>query len=234
MTIKITFTDLSNSVHKNYYPVPAKHSLPNWYKQLPSYEGTKEVTINNAGLTNATAKKCMPMFDAMSSGYLIKTHNDLNITRAMNGEPFFHWPDEELIRFHSRYQAATYASVPAEEDVPKFINPWAISTPSGYSCWFKNPSNNDNSPFEIFEGVVDTDIYKYSVHLPFLLRDRNFVGLIPAGTVIAQVIPFKRDSFVMSLGSEKDRESAFKSMRQARSGFFNVYKNLFWSNKEYR
>ena len=46
-----------------------------------------------------------------------------------------------------------------EYPYPKWINPWAIKTPAGYSVYFKPPAHNPNQWFEILEGVVDTDTY---------------------------------------------------------------------------
>ena len=231
--MKITFTDLSQSVDSEYYPVPAKEILPQWYRDLHPYEGEKRVIIVDGGFTTSTAKKCMPMFDSISSGYIIKTHNDLSISRSNTGEPIFQWPGKELVTFHSNFQAHTNPNVPPEEDVPKFINPWAIKTPLGYSCWFKNLSNNPDTPFEIFEGVVDTDSYNSAVHFPFLLKDSLFSGIIPAGTPIAQVVPFKRDSFSMEIGGKKHLAIAEKHLSRIRSRFFNVYKDSFWAKKDY-
>ena len=232
--IKIKFTDLSGYVRAEYYPVPSKELLPKWYKDLEPYYDKKDVMIAEGGFTTSTAKKCMPLFDAMSSGYIIKTHNDLSISRGPDGVPFFQWPDQEIIRFHSRFQAYTNPDVPLSEDVPKFINPWAISTPFGYSCWFKNIANSSESPFQIFEGIVDTDKYRAAVHFPFLLKDNNFSGIVPAGTPIAQVIPFKRNLFKMEIGGNKERLVATSDERKIRSKFFNVYKDIFWSKKIYQ
>jgi len=228
----ITFSDMTNRVAPEYYPSLAKDLLPSWYKELQPYEGKKNVSISSGGFTNSTAKKCMPLFDAMSAGYIIKTHTDINIVRNEVGQPTFEWPDQEIIRFHSIFQVQTYPGIPKNQDIPKFVSPWSISTDRGYSCWFKNPANSPGSPIKIFEGVVDTDTYSAAIHFPFVL-DQNFVGIIPAGTPIAQVIPFKRESFKMLLDDKNVLSQAEDVAKTIRSKFFNAYKDLFWHKKTY-
>jgi hypothetical protein len=59
-------------------------------------------------------------------------------------------------------------------------------------------------------------------------------GLIPAGTPIMQVIPFKRDEFQMEIGSKEEFEQQAKVINKLRSVFFDSYKREFRQPKEYR
>lgn len=83
-------------------------------------------------------------------------------------------------------------------------------------------------------GIVDTDKYASPVNFPFILNDIKFTGLIPAGTPIAQVIPFKRDSWRMNFGSEKEITASIKSDKTLKRKFFDVYRNTFWSSKDFK
>lgn len=83
-------------------------------------------------------------------------------------------------------------------------------------------------------GIVDTDKYASPVNFPFILNDIKFTGLIPAGTPIAQVIPFKRDSWKMNFGSEKEITASIKSDKTLKRKFFDVYRNTFWSSKDFK
>jgi len=83
-------------------------------------------------------------------------------------------------------------------------------------------------------GIVDTDKYNSPVNFPFILNDIKFTGLIPAGTPIAQVIPFKRDSWKMSFGSEKEIIESTKIDKTLKRKFFDVYRNIFWSSKDFK
>jgi hypothetical protein len=89
-------------------------------------------------------------------------------------------------------------------------------------------------PFTILPGVVDTDRYTAPVNFPFLINDPNFEGLIPAGTPIAQVIPFKREPWEMSIGKEKDLIEQNQVLNLLHTKFFDRYKNYFRAEKIYK
>jgi hypothetical protein len=79
---------------------------------------------------------------------------------------------------------------------------------------------------------VDTDTYNGGINFPFVLNDPTFEGLIPAGTPMVQVIPFKRDSWKSTIDLSTD--SIMKSERLLATKFYDRYKKLFWSKKEYK
>jgi len=82
-------------------------------------------------------------------------------------------------------------------------------------------------------GIVDTDAYNAPVNFPFVLRDPKMDGLIPAGTPIIQAIPFKRESWEMNFGSEKELVDQARAASKLRSLFFDSYKRQFRQPKEY-
>jgi hypothetical protein len=232
MSKEIIFTKILKDVPDIFYPKPADRVLPEWYKKTRSYLGDyKGVDLNNP--TTATVKKCMPVFDALTSGYIIETYCDLWISKTPDGAIIYSTSSNTNIEFHSTAQAP-YHPVMNEHPYPKWMNPWAIRTPKGYSCLFINPVHKSNNYFTILEGVVDTDKYFAPVNFPFVLNDTNFEGLIPAGTPLAQIIPFKRESWKHKIGTEKEEYSIIENDRILRTKFFDRYKTLFWNKKEYR
>jgi hypothetical protein len=82
--------------------------------------------------------------------------------------------------------------------------------------------------------VVDTDTYTSPVNFPFTLNDPKFEGLIPAGTPIAQVIPFKREQWEMSFGGQQELIEQSQVSIKLQTKFFDRYKTMFRANKEYR
>lgn len=231
MGINIKFTDVTNTVAEDYYPKPARYCMPEWYLNLES-------NLKNNGLINGdnlTAKRCVPMFDALSSGYILFTVVDILISHDEDGKLFYNWPDGDGIEFQQNSQIANHKKITKEYGaIPKMPNPWAITTNPGYSCLFIPPMNRDDSIFEIFSGVIDTDTFNINGSFPFRLIDPTFNGLIPAGTPMAQVIPFKRQSYKMSMGNNADRDISEKQLHRLRSVFINGYRNLFWSKKSYK
>jgi len=229
-------------------PVPAEKNIPEWYKQTNSYVGADKKP-NGQGATTATIKRCMPVFDAITSGYIIESPADIYVSieeyEAKDPETkeliedipnkkvqVFEWANFSLISFHPVEQALLHPAK-NEHNYPKWTNPWAIKTPIGYSTLFIQPMHRD-LPFTILPGIVDTDKYFAPVNFPFTINDPNFQGLIPKGTPIAQVIPFKRDIWEMSLGNEQDVKNSISVITKLHTTFFDKYKNMFRQDKVYK
>lgn len=226
--MKITFTNTSGIDIEQ--PQPASKFVPDWYKNMESYIG-KEKKPNGNGNTNATIKRCMPVFDAITAGYIITSPADVYVS-IKNGEQFFEWSNLGLISFHIIEQAPEHPNRKPHA-YPKWMNPWAIKTPKGYSVLFTQPMHRE-SVFTILPGIVDTDTYTAPVNFPFVVNNPDFEGLIPKGTPIAQVIPFKREDWQMEIGSEKELKEQFNITQKLQSKFFDRYKSMFWSRKEYK
>ncbi len=226
--MKITFTNLSGADLEQ--PQPASKLVPDWYKNTASYVN-EEKKPRGDGNTSATIKRCMPVFDAITAGYIISSPADVWVS-IKDGVQWFEWSDFGLISFHPIEQAPEHPNRKPFA-YPKWNNPWSISTPKGYSTLFVQPFHRE-SVFTILPGIVDTDQYTPPVNFPFVINDPSFEGLIPKGTPIAQVIPFKRESWNMSIGGKKDLEAQAKISKKLQSKFFDRYKNMFWSKKEYK
>jgi hypothetical protein len=229
MTKKITFT---NVLGWDFFPPkPAVKEVPEWYKNTPEYWGAEGKVVLNPESTVHTIKKCIPVFDAITAGYIIYTQVDVQV-RQQDGVPYYNWSDQSAISWHPVEQASLH---PAKNGLPypKWNNPYAITTPPGYSVLFTAPMHRE-SVFTILDGIVDTDTYKAPVNFPFVLNDVKWEGIIPAGTPMVQVIPFKRESWEHEIGSNKERIEQEKITRKLKTLFFNSYKRQFWSRKEYR
>lgn len=227
--MNITFTNTSGFDGLEQ-PQPASKFIPDWYKNMESYIGG-EKKPNGDGTTRATIKRCMPVFDAINAGYIITSPADIYV-RIKDGQQFFEWSTLGLINFHPVSQAPEHP-VKNRHAYPKWMNYWAIRTPKGYSTMFVQPMHRE-SVFTILPGVVDTDEYYAAVNFPFVINDPEFEGLIPKGTPIAQVIPFKRESWTMQFGGDKERKEQAKITATLDTKFFDRYKTMFRKNKEYK
>jgi hypothetical protein len=225
--IKFSNTTNFNDLEK---PQPASFFIPNWYKNLQSYTSGKKITDGNGG-TTATVKKCIPVFDAITAGYIIFLPADIMVS-LKEGHQYFEWANFGLISFHPIEQAAGH---PAQKpyQYPKWNNPWSIKTSKGYSTLFVQPFHRE-SVFTILPGIVDTDIYTAPVNFPFVINDPEFEGLIPKGTPIAQVIPIKRDAWKMEFGGQEELIEQNNITIKLQTKFFDRYKTMFWSRKEYK
>jgi hypothetical protein len=237
---KITFTLHSGyvktgSVADIYYPIPASKQVPEWYKKLPA---SHDISSLKASSDTETIKRCMPVFDILTSGYFIKTYTDIEISKDKDGTVKWDWSSKytplDPVTSHPQFQLMGYKDKINESLVAlKFTNPFSIITPEGYSVLIINPPHRQSWGGKIMEGIVDTDKYYAPINFPFIL-DSGFEGLIPAGTIIAQVIPFRRDSFEMKIGGEKERKMMETSSAIIRSVFVNGYKLFLRTKKTYQ
>ena len=225
----ITFTNILG--YDFFPPKPAVKEVPEWYKNTPEYVSDQGKKITTPGDSAHTVKKCIPIFDAITAGYVLYTQVDVQVSRV-NDLSNYNWSDQGAISFHPIDQAPLHPTR-NELPYPKWNNPYAIATPPGYSVLFTQPMHRE-SVFTIFEGIVDTDQYKSPVNFPFVLKDPKWEGIIPAGTPMAQVIPFKRESWQHKIGSDKERQEQEKITKKRNTLFFNSYKRQFWSRKEYK
>jgi len=178
-------------------PVLSKSLIPEWYKNQDKYASGIKVISDKTGQFNTTIKACMPVFDVMTAGYIITTPADIHVAMNDDGLPSFSWSinNYTCIESHALTQYDKY-NTPKEfyEIGYKFINPWLIQTPKGYSSLFVSPFFRDDLPFQCLPAIVDTDNHPIAVNFPFFMR-KDFEGVIPMGTPIIQIIPFKRDSW---------------------------------------
>ena len=78
--------------------------MPEWYKNSKikidkvGYKET-ELNINNTSSVNVTYKMCVPFLDAMTSGYVVTTEYDVEISE-INGYPAALWRTNKIGRAH--------------------------------------------------------------------------------------------------------------------------------------
>jgi hypothetical protein len=230
MAKNIVFTNVTQILHIDK-PEPASSFIPDWYKELDSYLGKIKKPASD-GSSTATIKRCIPVFDAITAGYIITTPADVYVSQK-DGLPWFTWSQLDLIEFHPVEQAPEHPNRNGMPAYPKWVNPWAIKTPAGYSILITQPFHRE-SPFTILPGVVDTDTYTAPINFPFVLNDPKWEGMIPAGTPIAQIIPIKRDSWKQTLGGKTELIEQNNKKFMLGKKFFDKYKTMFWHRKDYR
>ena len=229
---EIIFTDISTKgILPEYFPKPVKKSMPEWYLNLKSHVNNDKPIYKGFG--NFTIKRCMPVLDVLTTGYYIYAFQDIYVEQTPEGpaivvkDPFVGWD------IHNRDQLEGHPMIGNYDAIPKFLNPWAIRTPQGYSCLFINPVHHANPYFDILEGIVDTDNFLIQINFPLVLRDRNFEGVIPAGTPIVQVIPFKRNEWKMKIGNKDDHDKVEYHRKQWAVKLYESYKKNWWNKKSF-
>jgi hypothetical protein len=232
--MEIIFTDVDNPEGVLQKPKPASEYIPQWYKNAKSYtnnSGKKEPSLD--GKSMSTVKRCMPLWDLMTAGYIIETPYDIYVHQTPDG-PYFQWGEMQAIAFQTMEQ---FQNHPYSRDInyaTRIVHPWSIKTPKGWSILVCEPQHHEPGPLICANGIVDTDEYSLPFNMFFKLRDPKFEGMIPAGTPFIQVIPFKRESWTSELGGEKEKAKSTSDRRRFSTVFFDRYKKFWWQRKEYK
>lgn len=214
-------------------PKPAKLCIPDWFKNVPAIN-EKNIEVDEGGIPNVNIKNCIPFFDIFTSGYIQETWVDIYIEEDMGGDIIYNQSSTNAPKIMSdRYKS----HMPIKNYYYDFefiwFQSWMPKLPDGYSCLFINPINRTELPFYTTSAIVDSDKMNYSSggNLPFYIK-KGFKGLIPAGTPMYQMIPFKRESWSMSL-EEYDDDKALVGSNNLRKNFIGSYRKRLWSKKEF-
>ncbi len=218
-------------------PEPTILNIPEWWKNQETFLDNNNNLIGGSYLS--TVKKCQAIFDALSTGYVLKAPVDIFLDS--NQEKYdVQIPSEwqsmmpHIISGHPKEQVS---KMPIDKSIflPGVlrIHPlWVVKTPSGYSTLFMPPMHSEILPIQAVPAVVDTDKFSSDGHLSFLVK-KGFKGVIKKGTPIVQVLPFKRESWDHKL-EDYNKKEIEDQRRIVRSTFMNGYRLNFWTKKEYR
>lgn len=213
-------------------PYPARKLMPEWFKALPP-----KINKENR-FKNSTIKRCAPFLDAMNVGWIIPLAADVEISTNDDASGVsYKWQFyRTMIENHGKSQISTEKEPNPNDPKPpiKFLNWWAIKVPKGYSVLFVPPLNRPDPRFTCISGLVDCDGYFEFINFPFFFNEPNFVGIIPAGTPLVQVIPIKRDALfrdheARAFTDEEIEELEFT--RRQRSIHESHYRDYVWSRK---
>jgi hypothetical protein len=193
--------------------LPAKSFIPEWYKSSIS----------------KSLKKCVPFLDAFMSGYVITLPNDLHVS-LHNETPEIKLADGTIYKGSSR-DSQSINIIPFNHYDTEFA--WdfciAIHIPAGASLVLTHPFNRYDLPFTTLSGIIDGE-FTIVPHgaIPFYIQ-KGFEGIIKAGTPIAQLIPFNRDSWT----AEVETGLFENSKKYRRSMPIDWYKKSSWKRKSY-
>jgi len=197
-------------------PERAIRFAPEWFKRLDREMGVPDAH----GLPGLTVKACLPVTDALSLGFIIPLPFDVmlqvpedRVNIAMG------WPQDVPFAPLEQHHPAQIGAPqpPFEAAMPlKFINPWRIKVPAGYSVLLTQPFNRPDLPFTCFSGLVDCDRFETTINLPFLWTGPVGQHLLPAGTPIAQIIPIRRDALLKDHASRPATEAEMAEETAAR------------------
>ncbi len=215
-------------------PLPASKIVPEWYKNIPVALTKVPGYIDNDGVPSI--KRCMPVLDYMTSGYVLRNSYEINV-----------WPFEKdsiksfqlecnkknYVGAHPYHQAPTSEMNGTKNHYFKINQEWLIRTPPGYSCLIYQPHYLFRKEFQMFPAIVDTDKHDDFIGLIGLINtDKEFT--IPPGEPLVVVFPFKREDWKMDVSFDPKigSKSSFKYFLHG--VWHGFYSKFFYTKKTYR
>lgn len=239
---KIKFLSHPDVVKIIPHPRPATKFVPDWYKQMevdkkcPRRIGEKTEIVEDV----PTMKKCMPIRDYLTTGYIIPCWQDILIRKDSNGKYHNQSRDAESLdrEYHmgcswhniNQIKGSPLEKITDGEKILKLNNPWIIRTPKGYSTYFTAPFFHEND-VTILPAIVDTDTHDVAINFPSIIHGDECH--IEIGTPLVHAIPFKRDNWDSVVG-ELDAEAANVANLNFSSRLQSVYTNKYWQRKRFR
>jgi hypothetical protein len=220
-------------------PEPAVKFVPDWYKKQKGTVNDSETLPK--GYSTSTVKRCMPVFDIMTAGYMITMPCDVYLDATDPEKLTWSIPiaikqfQADMFSSHEKQQYDEYPIDKSRQHETLFrVMPfWYMKTEPGYSTLFLNPVHRDTYPLTAIPAFVDSDKFITEGHLSFIV-EKGFKGVIKRGTPLVQVIPVKRDSWESEVVDAEDSKKTLSNQRlKLRSMFANGYKLIFRSKKEY-
>lgn len=222
-----------NAFEIREHPVPASTMIPNWWKNMPPYSG-ENGKLQLSPFPTVTAKKCFPLLDGITAGYIVTLWSDLFVEQSLTEGPIVRWVvQEDVLKSWPWAQSSTY-EIPNGFDrtVFKYLHGWTIETPKGTSCLITHPIGYQNLPFRTLTGIIDTDVLKTWANSPFVIQ-KGFEGIIEKGTPMFQVIPFRRDDWKATVDYLPDGEEYIRN-EKLHTRIISSYGKFLRSKKNYK
>ena len=157
MTQEIRFIPKTELVfHTVPSPKPAKTYMPEWFKTMESFiKNDKKFTPQS---TQATFKRCVPVLDSLTSGYIQELWCDVYVEQTLNGPKVTWNVDPAPIKDRSFEQMTSFPVPGGCSPMPLIWDAqWGMKTPKGYSVLITHPLNRYDLPFTTLSGIMDTD-----------------------------------------------------------------------------
>jgi hypothetical protein len=212
-------------------PQPASKFLPQWYTQMPPYFSGDKLQLDP--YATVTAKKCFPLLDGLTNGYIATLWADLFV-KQVNGFTEIKWTTDEPVCDAWSLQQSSSFEVPDGFSLPvfKYLHGWIIKTPPEYSCLITHPVGYPNLPIRTITGIVDTDTLETMANSPFTIK-KDFEGVIEKGTPMFQIFPFKREKW-QSVYTEQSAEDSFFARERLYSKIVSSYGHVMRKGKSFK
>ena len=219
-------------------PYPASQNVPTWWKDLSPYDITPDnptgkFRVRNRA-SNASAKKCVPMLDSITGGYIVPLFSDVNVEQNTDGFPLVTWRTNiDVFYIHGLSSREVPAPPGYDQVVFKYNNCWIPETPTGYSTLVTAPVGFRGLPFQAIPAIIDTDSSKLELIFPCWIKS-GFEGIVEKGTPMVQLTPFKREEWKSEFTYYENNEYKKIEDKYFNSTLINNYIKNHWTKKTYK
>jgi dUTPase len=223
------------------WPKPSSNFIPNWWKEMELYKKSEENPSGNkvlvrGGISNASPKKCPPMLDAITSGYIIPLWSDVQISSNEGDLAYMNWRVSVPVFEIHGVQAEKIGTPPGYcRNVFKYRTGMYIQVPKGYSVLVVPPLGYRDLPVQVVPGVIDADqTNSINLLLPCWIKSGYDNEIVERDTPIAQIIPFRREDWKMETDYMKNGESQANIDSSFGSTIVNHYMRKVRQHKSYK
>lgn len=230
-------------------PMPGSSLIPDWFRKGESFlsRETNKVASKDDPFKTAGMKGCMPFFDSLTSGYLLLTWADVEITKNDDdgGLVEFKYLEPDIYgkptETNNDYRMIIERTGDLGHTIPRPVghsynhmawsSQWGMSLPKGWSLLITHPMNRFDLPFTTMSAIMESDRFSPNGNIPFFIQ-KGWTGIVPKGTPFAQIVPIKRSSWISTFSkmTTKDKFLAI-SAREVDYGF---YRSKIWVPKKYK
>ena len=217
---RITFQPLDEYIEAaQATPLSASKVLPEWYRNLPRYVNQSDKPIKALGRKDL--KMCVPFRDAMISGYVICLPCDIEVQISADGDVDVFSNPQLVFRAVEKRGSLVEQNqgfgMPHPIGTTPIMFAWTpmygVKTNKRNSILITHPLNRHDLPFVTTSGIIDSGFFSKAGNIPFFFKE-GFTGVIPKGTPIAQVLPFRRDNWISKITKSNFKEySLYMTLR---------------------
>jgi hypothetical protein len=167
-------------------PKPAKHFIPEWFKDIPSND-------------NASVKFCPSFPDYFSQGYIVPMWCDTKLQYDKEEDAWSLSTSSNLFSLDAHgnkqflnYKKANFNGVDGQF-VFKANCPWRVVTPPGWSVLQLPLFYHFNQEWSILPGVIDTDVH-HEINQQILYHGNGKSIDLKSGSPFVLYVPFKRSN----------------------------------------
>jgi hypothetical protein len=214
-------------------PKPTNKYIPQWWKDMP-LDAFHQSHIVPA---METVKGCPSFPDFFSQGFVIPAWCDILLNYDKKTEQWStrsgrkDGSNQFMVESHPKEQFLRFADAKFMGDkqyfIFKFVCPWQVITPKGYSVLQLPMFYHYSNEFTVMPGIIDTSVHHEINQQVAFTSDKNEI-FIPRGTPIAQYIPFKNTKYNIKIRSatEQDKKLFAKSHQKLIGKFTNGYRYM--------